>query len=854
MVRLPIRNVGGAGRCHEDQVVRPGVQPEVQSPTDDARPTASRMMPPGHRDDVERLSLSHPPAVCEDITRPRYTLPVCAQDRFKICPSVMKQADGFAHALLGVRFERDVLAKRHAESYCSAFGAPGLGVPLSGFDGLYFLHFDDLPEVIATMASHHARGAIVVPKRSFGGPTISGVYGKPKYGKKRKRSKATPKSWYEFLLSKTRLVMEVPASAVTSSSGATFASEEGLLIVYAEFEFVGKFKAKQSKVKKISIVPNALLADQATKIGVLPVVVTRSSPLATGVAPGKDVVPASEPFPAPPAGAPSPPDPPNLWKIDAFRKWCAEYPHPEVADMALKAVQRVFDPGFEGSLTKAVRTTNSPKIRGREDEVRAHLMKEVDAGRMWGPVKYCPFEHARLVRLSLAPKFKWDLSRREFRLISDLSRFGSSSVNDLCRSPDWISFHLMASHLRDRIDEVGRGCCVFAVDVPKCFRRQTTWKRLLQLFTYRLVSGSGEEFFTDLCNTFGFRPSEYVWQAILAVLLWQCRLRLGCAPPAFVDNFFLFRQGEAAARSVGEKFVAMCSEVGIEFHELQVGPNFNGLGWDWRCKDGATGMMVCPDDKYKGVLGMLNSLKEKSSMSLHEAEKAAGVMNFVAAGFEIGRPDVGAIMSLRTQLQAKAKRECKAPEDVFLPIMDEVRKAIDFWCEFWPRWNKQYPIVGGFSPLRSWQALGFVDASTCWGCGGVLVMDGVAVAFMHEWSAEERASAFVKDRESTGRLELYGVAHWLERFGTRCANKRLLLCGDNSAAVRGLDRCYSSNPALYPPLLEARRTCANNHITLRSRYIPTTLNVIADALSKGDFAQALCHARNVLGLELLLLQ
>ena len=193
----------------------------------------------------------------------------------------------------------------------------------------------------------------------------------------------------------------------------------------------------------------------------------------------------------------------------------------EVASMATAAVKGVFDPGFEGSLTKAVVSSNSPKIVGREDEVRAHLMKEVSARRMWGPFKYCPFKHARIVKLSMAPKFKWEPARKEFRLISDLSQYGTSSVNDLCMSPEWVSFHLMGSHLRDLIDE-NVDCYVFTVDVPKCFRRQSTWRKLLPLFTYCLTSpSSGKEYFTDLCNTFGFRPSEYVWQAILAVILWQ---------------------------------------------------------------------------------------------------------------------------------------------------------------------------------------------------------------------------------------------------------------------------------------------------------------------------------------------
>jgi hypothetical protein len=296
----------------------------------------------------------------------------------------------------------------------------------------------------------------------------------------------------------------------------------------------------------------------------------------------------------------------------------------------------------------------------------------------------------------------------------------------------------------------------------------------------------------------------------------------------------------------------LCASVGIEFHELQVGTKFNGLGWDWDCGEGATGTMICPEDKYDGVFELLTSLHGRESLSLHEVERAVGVLNFVSAGFPIGHADVGAMVTFRTMLQAKAKRSGKSPEEVFMRSTDDVRKAVEFWWTLWPSWDRTCPIVGGFSPVRSWQALGFVDASTSWGCGGVLVIGSAAYAFMHEWSEKERADAFVHDRESTGRLEMYGVARWLNVFSAKCTAKRVLLCGDNSAAVRGLDRCYSSNTALYAPLLEARRLCADMHITLRSRYIPTALNTIADALSKGDYDQARCLAQTTFGMDLVL--
>jgi hypothetical protein len=141
-------------------------------------PEPSRAVPTGHRDDVEHMMWSKPPAVFD---RPVYELPKSCGRRLVVCPSVMRQADGIAHSVLGVRLERDVMAQSSEESYCTMYGLPDFGVPLGGFDGLYFAHFDVMPAVVATVASHHGRGAFIVPERSFDGPSIGRVFGKPNY-------------------------------------------------------------------------------------------------------------------------------------------------------------------------------------------------------------------------------------------------------------------------------------------------------------------------------------------------------------------------------------------------------------------------------------------------------------------------------------------------------------------------------------------------------------------------------------------------------------------------------------------------------------------------------------------------
>ena len=813
------------------------------------------MVPHGHRDDVVSIKFSAPATVAirhvsATFEGPTYTLKTSVRPRLKLCSSIVRTADGLAYSLLGVRFERDVMARSEEESYCPYFGAPFEGIPLSGFDGFYHAHFSELPHIVATVASHHGRGAFVVPAACFGGPTLRGVY-TPIGKSKAKMLAKPPVPWFKFLLQNARLTMKVPSSAVSLPDGRPWADPNGLLIIYAAFDYKGKFKAKLSRVKELQLVQ---VPELVGKIGVIPAVVTRPSPLAEqfGQHSGTDSVQGTDAFPPPPADL-LPPDPPNPWVVSEFLHWCNDHPDHTVRHIASQAVKGVFDPGFLGDLCKTLVSSNSPKTNGREDELRGHMMKEVDAKRMWGPFSFSPFEFARIVRLSIAPKFKWDSTRREFRLISDLSQYGSSSVNDLCWTPDFISFHLRAIHLRDLIDEAGPKCHVYACDVPKAFRRQTTWKKLLPLFMYMIESkGYGKEFFVDLCNTFGFRPSEYVWQAILAVILWRTRSTLNVPPVAFVDNFFFFCQSAAAAATAGSEFTKLCLSVGITFHEVQCGQKFNGLGWDW--VTGANPLMICPEDKFVSMNILLGQWLDAPHLSLVDVRSATGLMYFLSAGYAIGRADVASMIAMRTEMERQATVRNTSPSSTTKKLSPKARTSLLFWKDHFATWNRQCPIVGGFSPIREWERLGFVDASTKDGCGGIMY-DGTEVhGFIHLWSDEERRQAFVKEALSTGALELMGVVHWFKRFGSRCCSKRLLLLVDNSAAVTGLEAAYSKTESLSPSILEARRCCAHSFITLRVRYINSCLNTIADHLSHNREAEARCLVREVFGKDLVLVQ
>jgi hypothetical protein len=249
-------------------------------------------------------------------------------------------------------------------------------------------------------------------------------------------------------------------------------------------------------------------------------------------------------------------------------------------------------------MSKSVIRKNSSAIVGHEPMMRTQIMKEVTAHRYAGPFTSCPFKSPRSCPLSMIPKNKHDPESNEWRILSDFSAgrgVRDRSVNDLCFNPCLISAHAGAHTIRDRIALLGPGCCVDASDVLKCFRTMSLREDLLSLFVYHLdTSERGREWFVDLCCPFGWRPSEYSWQCVLAIILWELRRRGTTDIVAYVDNFFQFYPS-LEARSAGMKsFDVLCAEANIPLHERQGPFIFKGLGWHW---DLHAMTMACPEEK-----------------------------------------------------------------------------------------------------------------------------------------------------------------------------------------------------------------------------------------------------------------
>ena len=828
----------------------------VDSRDDTTRADRSLITPPPRAENGVVLATTLKPSLIKPIQLPVYDWdPIFLKPppRRRIPFSVIAQCDGLMYSLLGVRVERDVLAPDSTSSYTESWGVPQYTC-LSSCVGMYYTEFNHLPTVVAMAMSHRALGLFIVPEWPSHGRLI------------RKDGKAsTPRPWRQHLKENTFLTFRLP--------GPSMGFPYGLSAVVVGFRYCGQLKKLRRPEKCLEVGILSFPADVASpKLGVIPLVVTRVSPLVedrwpsaqvpvpedhpAAVVRKQDTAVATDPFPMSELIPDTPPVPKGIDTTE-FARCAAAYPFEDIALLATEVVGDGLQIHFQGDRMKPVVRPNSRRIRGKELSIRSHCIEERDAKRMLGPFstspfpcKACPFQ-PRNVSLGTVKKHKWIMDCPLFRLTSDFSAGGSSATNELLWRPNLISFHCRASHIGDVIASHGKGVRVWAADIPKCFRHQRNPVHLLHLFLYIIETEEfGKEYFVDLMNPFGWRPSEWGWQTVLNVILWYLRTKGVDDMLGYVDNFFRFSGPSHDHDARTTQHMRVFTALGISFHEVQGPLFFKGLGWSW---DLERLEMVCAEDKRDAILTRLGEWSLLRAISLKELQQLIGFMTWIVDGFPIGKSDVAPLIHMRTRGERVFKAKNLRAEDVMCPISARAMQAIRFWIRVFTEWNGRCPIRLRFGPTSAWQGLGRVDASTQWGCGGFLFLHGKLIGFLHKWTQEDRDRSFVVQRESTGALELLGAIHWARRFASRCKALRLLLEMDNESSTIGLQAGYSENQTLMDLIGRCRIRFARNHVVLRVNHVKgDRFNLIADHLSHGRVSQAKAQAWKEFGSPLVL--
>ena len=220
-----------------------------------------------------------------------HILPTVRRD-IGVDPSIMRQVDGLIVALFGrqARVDRDVLGDP-GNAVASAFGMEPYDCVSSLF-GIYIHELDVAWVSVATVAAFRGCGVFLVPIAHGSEPFLVPSTGAP------------PVSWFDYLLSKSALVLHVPKSCLRGR--AAVSGSDDVMFVVTQFGVNGRIRLGPNLRRPERLFHLVSEGLRPMHLPVHPELLACPSPLADSLAPTieNDTAPASLPFVSPAGSSP----------------------------------------------------------------------------------------------------------------------------------------------------------------------------------------------------------------------------------------------------------------------------------------------------------------------------------------------------------------------------------------------------------------------------------------------------------------------------------------------------------------------------------------------------------------------
>jgi hypothetical protein len=524
--------------------------------------------------------------------------------------------------------------------------------------------------------------------------------------------------------------------------------------------------------------------------------------------------------------------------VAAFKQVCRSYPHRPTADFVSKGLSEGFG-NFLGNRSICVSHPNTSSARGNEEYITSKFTEAVGKGRMLGPFSSIPFPNSwcssqpHTIPVGVVPKHKWSPHDGELRIVSNASKGGSSSLNELAHNPAihmlWFSFAMICSI----IASLGRNTIVIAADVKAAYTILPLKISELHLFVRKI----GNLFFVNRCNPFGWRDAYWNFESIAGVSIWALYLADLSFVCNFVDNFFCFvpptRAGGPdwiSARRQRSLFFGTFRRLGLPMHEQQFDiEGITCLGWILSPNILSSLILVARRQQICGILKRWTVAD--TSISLTEIRSVTGILFFVSNGFFLGRATIAALFKLKAATEAIAARTHRPPHKVKAKLSHQAASAIRFWFIHFSRWDGSRPLAVIPGPGSTWSQIWRGDASTEFGLGAV--NDTTGSFFSLKWLVQERADAMRNEKESSSFLEALCCLYQLRFWGQSARGNSILLECDCRPAVQAISKGYSPEEHLNEVANDFHHLVAFHSISLCIRHIPRTKNKIPDLLSRG---------------------
>lgn len=360
---------------------------------------------------------------------------------------------------------------------------------------------------------------------------------------------------------------------------------------------------------------------------------------------------------------------------------------------------------------------------------------------------------------------------------------------------------------------VGQGARLVKRDLADAFRHipvaEADWWLLFFMWE--------DKYFFERFLPFGLRTSPYLFDLFAKGLNWML-INAEWRTLHYLDDFFTVLESDLLADAYEKHFATLCTALGLKVNEEKnvrgtlvefLGIEIDSLAMEARL----------PESKLQRARTWVKQTLQNKQISRDELRSLLGFLSFAAKVVVPGRTFLRRLFNALSKYQK------------VYHLSADMRADLAWWDKFLPQWNgiKMLQRIETRRRIDLW-----TDASGLFGMGGYYLNENELVPPTAQ-AFSIRLHTRLRNKHITVK-EMMAVLHALQLWAHEFEGARLIIHGDNTGVVNGLQNLSIRGPAL-SPLREIAMILALRQITIESLWLSSEENLLADILSRGQWAK-----------------
>jgi hypothetical protein len=495
----------------------------------------------------------------------------------------------------------------------------------------------------------------------------------------------------------------------------------------------------------------------------------------------------------------------------------SRHPQPDFVKYLIHGLTYGFDTMVSDTDLPTKESKNLQSAIAQPEAVDRLIESEVKNGFLQGPFTQPPFSSYRVSPIGVA-EGKYS---RKLRLIVDLSsphNQGVPSINDLI---DKDRCSLSYVKLDDAIKEIvhlGPGTLMCKVDIRSAFKLIPITPSQYHLFC---IKWRGQYYYyTRLA--FGCRSSPIIFDQLSQAICYIAQTNYSIDIMFhLLDDFLTLDPPHSCADRTMALLTLIFNRLNIPMvTEKTAGPS-TVLEYLGIILDSDNMQARLPENKLSRIVEFIDYFLARSTCTKRELLQLLGHMNFASRVILAGRSFVSYLITLSTTVKHL---------HYHVHITKACREDLLMWKKFLAQWNGvsmfQQTHLSAAADLEI-----YTDAASTVGHGG---FNG-GRWFSERWPLD--LPTITDNVISMAFRELYPIVVAAILWGPEWSTQRILFHCDNMATVAIIRKGCSKAPDVMKLMRQLTWCSALHNFSIYAEFVPGSINVIADALSRQQIAK-----------------